>query len=186
MRSEPGREFVRRCIPCVSVALLIACGSQRRASDLIEGIPGSRQQTISRGQLGFRWPLNAGTGTLACADDRVILFRSSGVTYVVQGKRRGAADVAPLRIPEPSTPPSDPVKRLTQDARMAAFASIEQCRSKAAASPCVRDVQTRFNLTAEESRRVEVEGQERRWPPLERPLMSLDALIEAGRALCDR
>jgi hypothetical protein len=32
--------------------------------------------------------------------------------------------------------------------------------------------------------RVEAEGAERYWPPLEPPLMSLDALTDAARQLC--
>ena len=167
-----------------AISLLAACGSPDHVADPIDGVPAARQATISRTRLGFRWPLVPGTGTLACADDGVILFRASGVTYVVQGERAGAADISPLRLPEPSSPPSNPLKRLTQNVRMDAFASLERCRSQADADRCLGNVAERFAVSADEVRLIENEGQERRWPPLPRGLMPLDALVDAGRALC--
>jgi hypothetical protein len=175
-----------RVLLAVALGVLAACGSRDRVSDPIDGVSLARQRTISRAQLGFRWPLVPGTGTLACADDGVILFRASGVTYIVQGERAGAADVSPLRLPEPSPPPSNPLKRLTQNVRMDAFASLERCRSQADADRCLRSVQERFALSPDEVRLIEHEGQERRWPPLPRGLMPLDALVQAGRALCQK
>ena len=167
-------------------ALLSACGSGDRAIDPVEGISIVRQQTISRARLGFRWPLTPGAGTLACAEDGAILFRAGGVTYLVNGHRPGAADIAPLRLAEPSPPPSNPVKRLKQNVRMDAFASMKQCEATGRQEACSRGVQQRFALTADEARLIEAEGRERRWPPLARGLMPLEPLVEAGRALCNR
>ena len=152
--------------------------------DPIEGIRPARQETVTRARFGFEWPLSPGTGTLACADGGVILFRAGGVTYAVQGTRPGAADITPIRMNEPSALPSHPVKRLTQDVRMDAFASLERCQSNDHDDACARAVQQRFEMTAEEARLIEAEGHERRWPPLARGLMSLEPLVAAGRALC--
>ncbi|HTL45765.1 MAG TPA: hypothetical protein VL262_15610 [Vicinamibacterales bacterium] len=186
-RAAAGRPFLgRRAGSFAAIALLTACGTSDRVSDPINGVPLLHQQTISRAQLGFRWPLIPGTGTLACADGGVILFRSAGVTYVVQGERPGAADISRLRIFEASAPPSNPVRRLTQNVRMEAFVSLEQCRSRGDMNTCLQSVRRRFSLSADEAQLVEAEGQERRWPPLSRRLMPLDPLVAAGRALCGR
>jgi hypothetical protein len=169
------------------VAFLVACGPSERVKDPIAGVPMDRQSTISRAQLGFRWPLVPGTGTLACAaDGKVILFRAGGVTYVVHGEWPGAADISPLRVPEPSGLPSNPVKRLTQNVRMDAFASLNGCRSVEHQDVCRRNVEERFGVSSEEARLIEAEGQERAWPPLTRGLVRLDPLITAGRSLCAR
>jgi hypothetical protein len=152
-------------------------------ADPIEGISPARQETVTRARFGFEWPLSPGKGTLACADGGVILFRAGGVTYVVQGRRPGAADITPIRMNEPSALPSHPVKRLTQDVRMEAFAALTRCTA-GQADACTAVVRDRFGLTAEEARLIEAEGRERRWPPLARGLMPLDPLVQAGRALC--
>jgi hypothetical protein len=174
----------RRGAVLAAYVLLAACGTPDRVSDPIDGVPHTRQQTISRSRLGFRWPLSAGTGTLACDEHGVILFRAGGVTYVVKGQGPAAADISPLRLPEPSPPPSNPVKRLTQEVRMNAFAALERCHSEPDVNSCARDVRTRFGLSDEEARLIDAEGRERRWPPLTRGMMPLDPLVNAGRALC--
>jgi len=176
----------RRTLSFTAIAILAACGTHDRVSDPIQGVPQARQRTISRAQYGFRWPLTPGRGTLACAESGVILFRAGGVTYVVQGQRRGASDIAPLRIPEPSAPPSNPLKRMTQDARMEAFAALRRCSAADTDDACSRTARARFGLSIEDARLIEAEGRERRGPPLTRGVMSLDALVDAGRALCAR
>jgi hypothetical protein len=173
-------------VPLAVAALLTACGSPDRPNDPIDGIPPARQMTISRAQLGFRWPLTPGTGTLACAKDGAILFRAGGVLYAVAGSWPGAADITPIRAREPSPPSSNPVKRLKQNERMDAFVSLERCASARSENECRRIVQQRFGLSAEEARLIEAEGQERRWPPLDRAFMTLGPLAAAGRRLCDR
>ena len=169
-----------------AAALLAACGSSERVHDPIDGIPIAQQETISRTRLGFVWPLSAGTGMLACADDGAILFRSGGVIYAVSGSRAGAADITPLRLAEPSPPPSNPVKRLTQNVRMDAFASLERCPAHDDTNTCLPRVGEQFGLSSDEVRLIDAEGQERRWPPLTRGLMSLEPLVTRGRALCGR
>jgi hypothetical protein len=168
-----------------ATAISAACGSPHRVSDSIEGVPAAHQQTISRAQLGFRWPLVPGTGTLACAEGGVILFRAAGVTYGVQGTPPGAADITPIRASEPSQPPSNPVRRLTQNVRMDAFAALKRCDATGA-DACSRGVRDRFRLSDEEARLIDAEDRERRWPPLVRGLMPLDPLVQTGRALCNQ
>ena len=176
-----------RYISFAMVALLSACSSSVHLADPIDGIPQARQETISRARLGFRWPLSPGTGTLACAEDGAILFRTGGVIYAVSGRRPGAADITPIRVQEPSALPTNPVKRLKQNERADAFASLMRCdTTNGTDTPCVRAVMARFALSSQEAKLIEAEGRERQWPPLVRHLMPLDPLVERGRALCNR
>src|SRR6266536_170332 len=124
------------------------CGShQALIDDPVEGIPLSHQTTISRAGFGFRWPLSVGGGTLACDDRGAILFRARSVTYAVSGARTGALDIAPLRIPAPSAPPSNPLKRIKQTQRMEAFASMLACESHNRDEMCRRTTLARFGLS---------------------------------------
>ena len=169
-----------------SVLLMIAaCGHGKGVADPIPDLPLPRQRTILRQELGFRWPLTVGIGTLACDGTGAILFRSAGVTYVVSGTRPGALSLASLRVPEPSPPPSHPLKRVPQSTRMDAFASMVHCQARNQADrACEGGVLARFGLSSEEWALIDAEGDERKWPPLTRGLMPLDAMITAGRALC--
>jgi hypothetical protein len=69
---------------------------------------------------------------------------------------------------------------------MDAFALLERCRASGQEDACSRSVQERFGLAGVDARLIQAEGQERRWPPLARNLMSLEPLVAQGRALCDR
>ena len=173
-----------RVLVCLLLALA-GCDGHRRVEDPIPGISSSRQRTIARAELGFRWPLTVGLGTLACDETGAILFRSRGVTYAVAGARPDALDLTPLRVPEPSPPPSNPLKRMPQAQRMEAFESMLGCRSRGAnEDACQRATLARFGLSRDEWSLIDAEGHERKWPPLTRGSMSLDPLIAAGRALC--
>jgi hypothetical protein len=166
-------------------ALIAGCARGRRVEDPVPDVPLSRQRTIARAELGFRWPLTVGVGTLACDDTGAILFRSRGVTYVVSGTRPGALNLVPLRAPEPSPPPSKPLKRLPQAQRMDAFESMQRCESRRTGyEACQRTTLARFGLSREEWALIDGEGRERKWPPLPRGPMSVDPLVAAGRALC--
>lgn len=136
-------------------------------------------------ELGFKWPLTVGIGTLACDATGAILFRSGGVSYVVSGTRPDARELTPLRVPAPSPPPSNPPKRLPQTQRMDAFESMLRCQSrKPGGGACQRITLERYGLSQEEWALIDVEGHERKWPPLTRGAMPLDVLIAAGRPLC--
>ena len=183
--------MTNRCLTsCLALCITLAagCGApDGRVDDPVAGVALSRQQTISRAGFGFQWPLSVGVGTLACDDAGVILFRTQGVTYVLSGMRPGAADIQPLRIPEPSALPSHPLDRLKQSERMEAFTSMTACRSRDRTDEaCRRAVLARFGLSTDDWTSIEAEGRERQWPPLVRALMPLDPLIAAGRALCAR
>ena len=125
--------FAKKALAAMLCVLLLACCGPRAVTidDPVAGIPLSRQTTISRARFGFRWPLSVGVGTLACDEHGTILFRTQGVTYAMSGKRAGAPDIAPLRMPAPSGPPSNPLKRITQAQRMDAFAAMLACDSDA-------------------------------------------------------
>lgn len=174
-----------RVLAYVLLALIAGCARERRVEDPVPDVALSRQRTIVRGEFGFRWPLTVGVGTLACDDAGAILFRSGGVTYVVSGTRPGALNLAPLRVPEPSPPPSNPLKRMPQTQRMDAFESMRQCESRQTGQAgCQRTTLAKFGLSPEEWALIDAEGRERKWPPLPRGTMSLDPLVAAGRALC--
>jgi hypothetical protein len=172
-------------VGCAVLILIAACDRSATMRDPIEGIPISRQRTISRADLGFRWPLSVGVGTLACDDAGSVLFRSQGITYLLRGQRAGTHGVEALRVPEPAAPPSNPLKRLKQAEREEAFRQVTRCESNAAdQAGCRRAAVQRLGLSDAEWDQINVEGHERRWPPLSRAPMSLDPLIAAGRALC--
>lgn len=178
--------FLRpRLLSCAALMVVGACDRAGTIRDPIENIPISRQRTISRSDLGFRWPLSVGAGTLACDDTEAIVFRNQGITYLLRGQRAGTHDIQAVRMPEPAAPPSNPLKRLKQAEREEMFRQVSQCDSQAAnEAGCRRAAVQRFGLSDAEWDQIDVEGHERRWPPLSRGWMSLDPLIAAGRALC--
>jgi hypothetical protein len=169
----------------VLLMAMTACGhGSTRIDDPVAGVPLARQRAVSRLEFGFRWPLSVGVGVLACDEQRTILFRTQGTTYRLTGPTSAIAGLAPYRILEPSGPPTNPLRRIKQDDRMAVFASVMSCAPGDAS--CSDAPLRRFGLTREEWTQVEAEGRERRWPPLTREPMTLDPLIAAGRPLCDR
>jgi Protein of unknown function (DUF2511) len=159
------------------------CGS-RPIDDPIEGVPVARQRAVSRTEFGFRWPLSVGVGVLACDQAGTILFRTQGATYPLTGRGSRIADLAPYRMLEASEPPTNPLRRVKQNDRMAVFASVMSCAPQD--TPCSTAALQRVGLTRDEWNQIETEGRERRWPPLTRGQMPLDPLIAAGRPLCDR
>lgn len=172
-------------VSCTTLVLLAACDRSAIVGDPIEGVPISRQRAISRADLGFRWPLSVGVGTLACDDAGVVLFRSQGTTYLLDGRRAGTHDIEALRMPEPAAPPSNPLKRLPQAEREEMFRQVTRCEANPAdQAGCQRAAVQRLGLSDAEWDQISVEGHERRWAPLARGRMSLDPLIAAGRALC--
>src|SRR4029453_1646205 len=96
----------------------------------LEGIPLTQQRTIDRNELGYKWPFDVGTGTIAC-DGGALFFRAGGTTYALSrgAGTRGYADIDAIRRVQGSGPPSDPVARLTQDERMKIFAQSSACSS---------------------------------------------------------
>ena len=168
--------------------VLAGCDTSTPAiAEPVEGIPLAQQRTIDRNELGYKWPFDAGTGTIAC-DGGALFFRTGGTTYALSrgAGTRGYADIDAIRRTQGSGPPSDPVSRVTQDERMKIFAQSSACSTEppARAAECKARLRTRSSLSESELTRVEAEGAERYWPPLKPPLMSLDALTDAARQLC--
>ncbi len=164
---------------------IAGCGNGgTHIDDPIAGVPLERQRAVSRLAFGFRWPLSVGVGVLACDQQKVILFRTQGTTYALTGSPKGIADIEPLRLLEPSEPPTNPLRRMKQDERMAVFASMMACTAGPSPEVCSNATLQRFGLSRKEGAQVEAEGRERRWPPLTRELMPLDPLIAAGGSLC--
>jgi hypothetical protein len=168
--------------------LLAGCGkSSPPIADPVEGIALTQQRTIDRNELGYKWPFDAGTGTIAC-DGGALFFRANGTTYALSrgAGTRGYADIDAIRRTQGSGPPSDPVSRLTQEERIRIFAQSSACGSENPGSvgDCKARLRTRSKISESELTRIEAEGAERYWPPLKPPLMSLDAVTDAARQLC--
>jgi hypothetical protein len=187
MRVAPIR---RRVLIATGLGALIiaACGkSSPTIANPVEGVPLAQQRTIDRNELGYKWPFDAGTGTIAC-DAGALFFRTGGTTYALSrgAGTRGYAGIDAIRRTQGSGPPSDPVSRLTQEERMKIFAQAAACSTESAAriDDCKARLRTRSTISEKELTRVEAEGAERYWPPLKPPLMSLDALTDAARQLC--
>src|SRR5262245_20005234 len=167
---------------------LSGCGKSAPAiSEPVEGIPAAQQRTITRNELGYKWPFEMGSGTIAC-DGGALFFRAGGTTYALSrgAGTRGYADIDKARRPQGSGPPSDPVSRLTQEERMKIFAQSSACGggSPASTTECEAGIRARSSISESELTRIEAEGAERFWPPLKPPLMSLDPIVEAARQLC--
>ena len=174
----------RATLFCIMLTTAACSHGSGRIDDPIGTVPLTRQRAVSRADFAFRWPLSVGVGVLGCDRDNRVLFRTRGVTYQLTGQKDDTAGIEPLRMPEPSGPPTNPLRRVKQSDRMAAFASMTACESHASDDRCPEATLERFGLSREEWAQVKAEGVERRWPPLTRQPMSLDPLIAAGRTLC--
>jgi hypothetical protein len=172
------------CAACIMLTATACSNGSRRIDDPIGNVPVTRQRAVSRVDFSFRWPLSVGAGVLGCDQDNSILFRTQGVTYQLAGGTDGVAGIERLRMPEPSPPPTNPLQRMKQSDRMAAFASMTACAAHPSDDRCPGATLERFGLSRNEWTQIEAEGRERRWPPLSREYMSLDPLIAAGRTLC--
>jgi hypothetical protein len=163
-------------------------GTSGQVTDPIADVPVAQQRFITRQHYGWRWPFIVGVGTLACTDGAV-LFRANGVTYGLNplGRTRGFGNPDSIRGIAAGGPPTNPLRRLNQDVRMRVFQAAESCR-QAQADPerthCSAQVMGQFGLSPAELSQVEAEGRERRWPPLSAELMSVDAVLHDGAALC--
>lgn len=177
------------------VVVLGACRQQNSEPlrDPIREFPKTQQRATSRVGFGWRWPFTPGTGTLGC-DAGAVVFRANGASYALndQARSRGFASVDPIWQTQTSGPRHEPLKRLPQDQRMRIFAESVACGGHGAGdqsangSPCEQRVRERFGLSDTELEQVEVEGQERLWPPLPPKRMNLEPLVNAGLALCGR
>jgi hypothetical protein len=168
--------------------VLSGCGQQRATiAEPVEGVPLTQQRTIDRNELGYKWPFEMGTGTIAC-DGGALFFRTGGTTYALSrgAGTRGYADIDAIRRAQGSGPPSDPVSRLTQEERMKIFAQSSACTgdNPGKVTECKARIRARGSISESELTRIEAEGAERFWPPLTPPLMSLDAVSGAARQLC--
>ena len=185
---------IRPLLTVMAVAAVAACGRQPpTVTDPVQGVPLAQQRTIDRAELGFKWPFDVGTGTIAC-DGGALFFRSGGTTYALSkgAGTRGYANVDAIRRVQGSGPPSDPLPGLTQEMRMKLFAQSSGCGTaddnagKRRIAECKARIREVNKLTESDLARIEAEGVERFWPPGKPPLMSLDALAEAARQLCPR
>jgi hypothetical protein len=144
----------------------------------------THEREVDRSEFRFRWPFTTGTGTLSC-DAGAIVIRTAGVTYGLneEAAKRGFPSAIPILLQQ-RVPPTNPLGRVPQGDRERIFVSAAQCDRAGDAASCRSRLADQHRLTAEELEQILVEGRERRWPPLEPKRMSVDAIVEAGRALC--
>ena len=172
----------------LAAVALAACGRNAPAvTDPVEGVALTQQRNITRNEVGYKWPFSVGAGTIAC-DGGALFFRVDGTTYALSRGTgtRGYANVDAIRRVQGSGPPSDPVSRLTQEVRMKLFADSSACGTAGSqrAAECKTRIRERAGVSEPELAKIEAEGVERNWPPLQPILMSLDPITEAGRRLC--
>jgi hypothetical protein len=139
---------------------------------------------VSRADFQDEWPFVPGAGTLACQNGAVA-FRAGGSTYALNdpARARGYDSVEPLRVTQ-SAAPTNPLRRLRQDERTRIFAELASCQTAGDSPPCRQRVAARHGLEPDEVRQIDVEGNERRWPPLTPQYRSMQKLVDAGLALC--
>ena len=191
MLCQAARLRTRSVAVALAMMAVAGCRETRPAvEDPLPGVPLTQQKTITLNDLGHEWPFTVGTGTIVC-DAGALSFRAGGTTYALsQGAgTRGYANINAVRRRQGSGPPSDPVSGVTQDLRMKIFAQASECG--AAADARVARVQGAPSASAIACRRadltrIEAEGAERYWPPLELPFMSLDPVIDRARQLCSQ
>jgi hypothetical protein len=171
----------------VTIAVAGCRDTRPPVEDPMPGLALTQQRTISHNDLGHEWPFTVGTGTIVC-DAGALSFRAGGAVYALsQGAgTRGLANVNAVRRRQGSGPPSDPVSSIKQDDRMKIFAEASECGATADAvsRACKARLRERYRLTESDLARIEAEGAERYWPPLELPFMSLDPVITLARQLC--
>ena len=174
----------------ILLVLSAACGESRsqRIADPIPDVPANQQRTIARAEIGWKWPLSVGVGTLGCISDAVV-FRAGGVTYALNeaATSRGFAPLDPIWATQ-SSGPRDPLKRLTQDQRMRIFAEASACEKANPTDPgrCQQRIMETHRLSEQELKQIEAEGRERTWPPLSPMRRSVALLVDAGLTLCTR
>jgi hypothetical protein len=174
----------------ILLVLSTACDGSRsqRVADPIPDVPANQQRTIARAEIGWKWPLSVGVGTLGCISDAVV-FRAAGVTYALNeaATSRGFAPLDPIWA-TPSSGPRDPLKRLTQDQRMRIFAEASACEKAKPADQghCQQRILETQGLSEQELKQIEAEGRERTWPPLSPMRRSVAPLVDAGLTLCTR
>jgi hypothetical protein len=174
----------------ILLVLFTACGESRsqRIADPIPDVPANQQRTIARTEIGWKWPLSVGVGTLGCISDAVV-FRAGGVTYALNqaATSRGFAPLDPIWATQ-SSGPRDPLKRLTQDQRMRIFAEASVCEKAKLPnqSDCQQRILVTHGLLEQELKQIDAEGRERAWPPLSPMRRSVAPLVDAGLTLCTR
>ena len=180
------------CVP-IALAIVSACGSARSENlkDPIPEVPRQQQRTVDRSEFRWQWPFTVGTGTLGCVEGAIV-FRSAGTNYALNAaaRSRGLTSNESIRQIGASGPPSNPLRRLTQDNRERIFAESLACErtpgETVTTDGCKRRLQEIRRVSAEELTQIEAEGHERSWAPLQPRPLALDAVLEAGSKLCSK
>jgi hypothetical protein len=174
----------RICGSIAGVLLLCsACGRTPPIANPIPGVPLSQQRTVHQYELDGDWPFEVAVGTLGCRTGAV-MFRSGTVTYALNDAARSRfASPEAIRMFR-SVPPSNPLRGITQNERMRIFADASACDRGPAALQCRQRLRERAGLSDADMKQIDAEGIERRWPPLQREWVPLDAIAAAGQRLC--
>jgi len=165
-----------------------ACGAG--VTDPVPDFPVAQQRAVTRAQFGLDWPFDAAAGTLACKE-QAVAFRTNRETYAINeaAVNLGLRRVDGLVRLQRGGPPTNPLSKLRQEDRQRIFRQSMLCEKflvPDSVARCKTDLRDGSGLTVAELTQIEVEGQERRWPPLVLQPASLDALTRAGLKLCGR
>lgn len=190
---ETGRSVVAPACISIALAIVSACVSARseNLTEPIPEVPRQQQRTVDRSEFRWQWPFTVGTGTLGCVDGAIV-FRSAGTNYALNAaaRSRGFTSNESIRQIGGSGPPSNPLRRLTQDARERIFVESLACERTPGANlttaGCKRQLQEIKHVSAEELTQIEAEGHERAWAPLQSRPLALDAVLDAGSKLCPK
>lgn len=173
-----------RGVHAIAVLVLAGCGGSARISDPIADMPAGHQRSVTRRDFQDDWPFVPGAGTLGCQDGAVA-FRANGITYALndRARARGYASIEALRVTQ-SVAPTNPLRRLRQEERVQIFVALASCRSAADAVRCRQRTAERHGLAPDEAQQIDVEGNERRWPPLAPEFRRIQKVLDEGLALC--
>lgn len=186
------RPYSRRNPALVCVVCLAACRSDvpPRPIELIPDVPPAQQRVIERSDLLEDWPFSVQSGTLGCLSGAVV-FHTGNATYALndRARARGLAAAEPVRVRATSRWPTNPLRGVPQDTRMAIFAQAARCESLNGESPakaadCKKRVRQSHALSEADLKQIEAEGAERFWGAAVRPFMTLDPVVDMGLKLC--
>lgn len=187
----------RSVVVAILPMFVVACGHSAPAP-----IPAT---SISRADLGDRWPFIVEKGELRCEmkgppdlQRQLVIFRANSIDYGVNGSAKGfggfASTDAIVRRRQTNAPPKNLVDRLSESTRRGIFEKLVACEDKfdddteaAARRKCKAAAMLPAKVTQSDAAKITAEGVALSWPPLSPPSpMDVGPIIQRGLALCGR
>jgi hypothetical protein len=108
-QSTPQRNQNTKLLALVVLAIAIGgfmlwSTGQRRASPASVPASEGTNRTITRAELGDKWPFTVDKGSVMCLEGRYVVFIADGKTYALNGTAVSSGrfqDIAPIRRPDP-------------------------------------------------------------------------------------